>query len=75
MYQELPNPADFTYTAFNEDAYRTGETFPNSGYVKVTVGPQQVHVEYIRMFLPQDEQPPALVSGMVQFAYTIPARR
>jgi hypothetical protein len=75
VYQELPNPADFTYTAFNEDAYRTGETFPNSGYVKVTVGPQQVHVEYIRMFLPQDEQPPALVSGMVQFAYTIPARR
>jgi hypothetical protein len=71
-YQSLPNPADNTYTAFNEDAYKTGETFPNAGYVRVTVGPEAVKVDYIRMFLPKDEKPPERVSGMVQFSYTIP---
>lgn len=70
-YQALPNPADDTYTAFNSDAYRTGDKFPNAGYVRVTVSPASVLVEYIRMFLPQDEAPPARVSGMVQFSYTI----
>jgi uncharacterized protein (TIGR03437 family) len=72
-YQSLPNPADNTYTAFNSDAYLTGEQFPNAGYVKVTVGPDQVYVEYIREFLPADEKPPDQVSGMVQFAYTVPS--
>jgi hypothetical protein len=72
-YQELPTPADNTYTAFNEDAYKTGDKFPNAGYVKVTVAPDSVKVEYIREFLPKDEKPPDAVSGMVQFAYTIPA--
>lgn len=73
-YQELPNPADNTYTAFNNDAYRSGDKFPNAGYVKVTVSPSSVTVQYIRMFLPKDEVPPAQVSGMVQFAYSIPAK-
>ncbi len=70
-YQELPNPADNTYTAFNADAYTSGDIFPNSGYVKVTVSAAAVKVEYIREFLPQDENPPSRVSGAVQFAYTI----
>ena len=52
---------------------RSGDIFPNAGYTKVTVGPTSVKVEYIREWLPQDEKPPAQVSGMVQFAYTIPA--
>jgi uncharacterized protein (TIGR03437 family) len=72
-YQELPNPADNTYTAFNADAYTSGEVFPNSGYTKVTVGPSSVKVEYVRQWLPQDEKPPSQVSGSVQFAYFIPA--
>ena len=29
--QELPNPADDTYSAFNEGAYTTGDTLPNAG--------------------------------------------
>jgi hypothetical protein len=73
-YQELPNPADDTYTAFNDQAYRSGDKFPNSGYVRVTVSPDSVRVDYIRMFLPNDEVPPGKVSGMVQFAYSIPAK-
>ena len=71
-YQSLPNPADNTYTAFNADAYTSGEVFPNAGYTKVTVGPSAVKVEYIREWLPQD-QSPTQQSGTVQFAYTIPA--
>ena len=73
VYQSLPNPADNTYTAFNEDAYRSGDKFPNAGYVKVSVDPAAVNVQYIRMFLPRDEAPPSRVSGMVQFAYTVRA--
>jgi phosphodiesterase/alkaline phosphatase D-like protein len=71
-YQSLPNPADNTYTAFNADAYTSGEVFPNAGYVKVTVGPDTVKVDYIREFLPEDENPPDHVSGALQFSYTIP---
>lgn len=70
-YQSLPNPADNTYTAFNSDAYTTGEQFPNSGYTKVSVGPNGVKVDYIREWLPQDEKPPAQVSGLLQFSYSI----
>jgi phosphodiesterase/alkaline phosphatase D-like protein len=71
-YQSLPNPADNTYTAFNADAYTSGDVFPNAGYVKVTVGPDSVKVDYIREFLPEDENPPDQVSGAIQFSYTIP---
>lgn len=75
VYQELPNPADNTYTAFNADAYVTGDKLPNSGYVRVTVSPDTVAVAYIRMFLPADERPPDRVSGSIAYQYTIPARR
>jgi hypothetical protein len=75
IYQEVPNPADGTYTAFNEEAYRSGDTFPNSGYLRVRVAPEGATVEYVRMFLPRDEQPPDRVSGTVQFRYASPARR
>ncbi|MFN7979742.1 MAG: hypothetical protein U0P30_16530, partial [Vicinamibacterales bacterium] len=73
VYQSLPNPADDTYTAFNSDAYETGDIFPNAGYVRVTVRPEDVRVEYVRQFLPGDESDERQ-SGMVQFAYTLPAR-
>jgi phosphodiesterase/alkaline phosphatase D-like protein len=69
-YQELPNPADFTYTAFNADAYTSGDVLPNSGYVRVTVSPAAVRVDYVREFLPKDESP-GQQSGQVAFSYTI----
>lgn len=72
VYQSVANPADNTYTAFNANAYTSGDIFPNSGYLKVTVGPASVKVEYIREWLPQD-QSATQVSGTVQFAYTISA--
>lgn len=48
IYQEVPNPADDTYTAFNKDAYKTGDTLPNSGFLDVTVSADQVKVDYIK---------------------------
>jgi uncharacterized protein (TIGR03437 family) len=73
VYQSLPNPADNTYTAFNADAYTSGTVFPNAGYVKVTVSPSAVKVDYIRQWLAADERPPSQVSGLNQFSYTIGA--
>lgn len=72
VYQETPNPADNTYTAFNADAYPNADVFPNSGYLRVSVGPDEVKVDYIRQYLPVDENAPERVSGAVQFSYTIP---
>ena len=55
VYQSTPNPADATYTAFNDGAYRTGTVLPNSGHLLVTVGPDDARVDYVRSFLPKDE--------------------
>jgi hypothetical protein len=46
IYQSMPNPADDTFSYFNETAYKSGTKAPNSGHVRVTVGPKQATVEY-----------------------------
>lgn len=48
IYQEVPNPADDTCTAFNQDAYKSGTTLPNSGFLDVAVSADQVKVDYIK---------------------------
>jgi len=70
VYQSLPEPADSTYTLHNKDAYRTGDTVPNTGRVRVTVSPEEVLVEYVRSYLPKDatEQHP---DGEIAYSYTI----
>jgi len=73
VYQETPNPADDTYTAFNRDAYLSGDILPNSGYLRVTVSPENVRVEYVRSYLQKDETA-AHKSGEVAFVYTAKAR-
>ena len=74
IYQSVPNPADNTYTAFNDDAYRSGTVLPNAGYLRVNVAADAVRVEYVREFLPQDESP-AQRSGSVAFSYSVSLRR
>ena len=59
VYQTCPCPADLTYTAFNRDSYISGVILPNSGHLKVTVGPERVAVDYIRSFLPENDSPQA----------------
>lgn len=47
VYQTLPLPAGKSDALENADAYRTGQTVAGSGFVKVTVSPQNVAVEFI----------------------------
>jgi len=70
-YQEVPNPADYSYTAFNRDAYKSGDILPNSGFLNVTVSTDQVKVDYIGAYLPKDETA-SRKNGQVTYSYTIP---
>jgi hypothetical protein len=54
IYQSVPNPADNTYTAFNREAYTSGDALPNSGFLQIKVSPQKLTVNYHRTFLPTD---------------------
>jgi len=73
VYQTVPNPADPTYTAFNRDAYLSGEVLPNSGHLRVVVSPEVVRVDYVRAFLPAD-QTPEQVDGAIARSYTLKPR-
>lgn len=55
VYQSVPNPADSTFTAFNREAYRSGDVLPNSGHLRVTVTEDSACVEYVRSRRPEDE--------------------
>lgn len=66
IYQSVPNPADYTYRAFNSDAYTSGDVLPNSGHLNVTVSPNGVTVKYIRAYLPGDG-----TNGEVAYTYKI----
>jgi len=72
-YQSMPNPADNTYYAFNADAYKqpTQTLYGNAGFVKVTVQPTGVNVQYIREWLPEDAARLGVTSGTIQDSYTI----
>jgi hypothetical protein len=88
VYQEVPNPADNTYTAFNADVYQPaavslpgasydpsyGVTMPNAGYLHVTVAPDSVTVSYIRAVLPGDEPKAGAANGAVAYSYSVTAR-
>jgi hypothetical protein len=74
IYQEVPIPADQGYVAYNEDRYRSGVKLPNSGYLRVTVSPEQVKVDYVRCFLPKDETD-RQKTGEVAYSYSIKAKR
>jgi hypothetical protein len=70
IYQEVPCPADNTYTAFNKDAYKSGDIFQNSGFLNVTVSSEGVRVDYIGSFLQKDEAGQNK-NNMSIFSYTI----
>ena len=74
VYQETPNPADQDYSVYNREAYRSGDILPNSGYLRVTVSPSQVKVDYVRSFPPKDETADRK-NGAVAFSYTVGAAR
>ena len=50
----MPNPADDTFSLFNDSAYKTGTKAPNSGHVRVPVTPTAAKVEYFLAARSQD---------------------
>jgi hypothetical protein len=70
VYQTVPIPADSTYTLYNDDAYLSGVKYPNSGFLNVTVSDHEVKVDYIRSFLPNDENAENK-NGVVAYSYCI----
>ena len=73
IYQEVPMPSDHGYIAYNEDRYQSGKKLPSSGYLRVSVTPQQTKVDYVRCFLPKDETKDAR-HGMVAHTYEVKPR-
>jgi hypothetical protein len=58
---------------FNEAAYLSGTKAPNSGHVKVTIGPAQGKVEYFLSARPQDVSA-SRQNLQIAHTYTIKAR-
>lgn len=64
IYQTLPEPANPNYSWENVEAYKSGDKYPNSGHLRVTVSPGGVTVDYIRSYLDRPDE--------VAFTYTVP---
>ena len=73
IYQEVPMPSDHGYVAYNDDRYQSGKKLPSSGYLRISVHPQQTKVEYVRSFLPKDETKD-LKQGQIAHAYEVKPR-
>ncbi len=73
IYQAVPNPADSTFTAFNREAYKTGDIRPNSGHLRVTVSHESAKVEYVSSFRKQDEGE-GRTNGALAHSYTVAPR-
>jgi Secretion system C-terminal sorting domain/Calcineurin-like phosphoesterase len=72
IYQEVPMAADSTYEKgilANGAAY-TADTLNGSGYIRVTVSPSCVKVDYVESYLPKDTMG-LNKNGQVAFSYTI----
>jgi len=74
VYQTCPMSGDPYYSLYNADAFLTGDKFPNSGHVRATVTSSGVKVDYIRAFLPADEND-GHVNSEVAFSYTVPTKK
>ena len=70
VYQTVPNPADENYRGRSKEYYLSGTILDNSRYLDVTVSPDEVEVNYVRSYLPQDETDDRR-QGDVDYSYTI----
>jgi hypothetical protein len=73
IYQAVPQPSaarSYSTNSAAEYGYVNGDILGSSGHLRVTVTPDQVTVEYVRAYLPQDEKP-GQQNGQVDFTYTI----
>ncbi len=72
VYQECPQPgtANFSTASARDGQYTQGTILPNSGYLRVAVGPTATKVEYVRAVLPAQETA-ALRNRTISHTYTI----
>lgn len=73
VYQEVPMPADQGYVAYNDDRYLSGVKLPNAGHLRVTVSPEQVKVDYVRCYLPNDETDQRK-TGEIAYSYIVKSK-
>jgi Calcineurin-like phosphoesterase len=70
-YQTQAQPANYNYNFSSFSAsYLSGDKFANTGYTRVKVSPTGVKVDYVRSYLPADENA-TRVHGSTAFSYTL----
>ncbi len=73
VYLEVPKPDDAGYDwepygyGYLEELYPDAVMIQNSGYIRVSVTPDEVTVEYVRSYLPGDGE-----NGTVAYSFVIP---
>jgi 3',5'-cyclic AMP phosphodiesterase CpdA len=67
VYQTCPQPVNAKSFCYKDIGhYKHGVLLPNSGHLQVNVGPENVQVDYVRSFLPEDGR-----NGEMAYRYTI----
>lgn len=72
VYQEVPMPSDSTYKigmTDNGDAF-LGVKLDGSGHLRVSVSPDNLTVDYVKAFLPADENQNNK-NGQIAYSYTV----
>jgi hypothetical protein len=72
IYQSMPNPADDTFSMFNEAAYLTGKKAPNSGHVRVSINKTSAKVQY---FLSARAKDPGRKNLQIAHSYSVNPRQ
>jgi len=73
IYQLVPQPSHPNFSKAGQAeayGYLTGDILPGSGYLRVTVSPSEVIVDYVRTYLPETENAER-VNGQVSFTYRV----
>ncbi len=72
IYQEVPQPSNKNITNLqaSEYGYVKGVFLPGRGYLKVSVSPENVQIDYIRTYLPSEENA-SRKNGEVAYSYTL----
>jgi hypothetical protein len=75
VYQEVPQPSYASYDrtgSASQYGYTHGDVQGCCGYLRVAVSPAAVKVDYVRSYLPADENEQRQ-SGQVSYSYTVAA--
>jgi len=72
VYQEVPQPSSKNLNTITGSAYGyvNGILLPNRGYIYVTVSPDKAQVDYIRTYLPTEENA-TRKNGDIAYSYSI----